>query len=76
MRRKLRIERLSPKAACRESTRLCKSLVVRIPAWLRNTEVLRVSAQSGDSDGAGVLAEARESLEEARRVIDEQLRRM
>lgn len=74
--RKLRIERLSPKAACRESTRLCKSLIARIPAWLRNSEVLRAASHNGDSDEALLLAEARESLEEARRVIDEQLRRL
>lgn len=70
--RKPRLVSLSPKAACRESTRLCDDLVRRLPDWLRN--VRNIQADQSDPEKDSLVAATCESLRAAESVIRDELR--
>ncbi len=72
--RKPRQLQLAHKAACRESTRLCKELVRCIPDWLRNVDITQTNHNDPERDL--LVATTRESLQAAAQMLHEELRRL
>lgn len=70
--RKPRLVSLSPKAACRESKRLCDDLVRRLPDWLRDVRNIKVDRSDPEKDS--LVATTCESLRAAESMIRDELR--
>lgn len=71
--RKPRRVLLSPKAACRESTRLCNDLARQLPDWLCDVRPL---LDEDDPEHEGLIATTRESMRNAIRALQLGLRRL
>lgn len=74
--RKPRAEYLAPKAACRESMRLCNDLARRLPIWLRNARSKPAPQPEADAETELLLASTRASIRAAQRVLRDELRRL